>query len=249
MQDSGDSSLSNGSSSPLDRPHVQESSTGEEVPWIASPRLIDHPWMSIADWQQRVERNAHLPGRLAAQMVFLGDSITEGWTEVAPQVWREAFGPYQSLPLGIGGDQTQNILWRLNHGELDGLRPKVLVLLIGVNNIWWGGFGPEATARGIATVAEKLREKLPHSKIVVQGIFPAGRRSQDELRQRIIATNLATRDLLLGMETVTFLDIGSIFLSPDGSIDPQIMHDYLHLTEKGYGLWASSLKAFTQPYL
>ena len=249
MQDSGDTSARSDSSSPLERPHERESFTGVEVPWVASPRLIDHSWMSITEWRQRVDRNAHLSGRLAAQMVFLGDSITEGWTEVAPQVWEESFGAYHSLPLGIGGDQTQNILWRIDHGELDGLEPKVLVLLIGVNNIWWGGFSPEETARGIATVAAKLCEKLPKTKVVVLGIFPAGRRSQDELRQRIIATNLATQDSLCGIENAIFLDIGDIFLSSDGSIDPQIMHDYLHLTEKGYSLWASSVKAFIGSYL
>lgn len=249
MQDSGDRSARTDSSSPLEGSHKQESSTGVEVPWVASPRLIDHSWMSIAEWRQRVDRNAHLPGRLTAKMVFLGDSITEGWTAVAPQVWDKSFGAYDSLPLGIGGDQTQNILWRIEHGELDGLKPKVLVLLIGVNNIWWGGFGPEETARGITTVAAKLCEKLPHTKIVVQGIFPAGRRSHDELRQRIIATNLVTHDSLRSIENAIFLDIGDIFLSSDGSIDPQIMHDYLHLTEKGYGLWASALKAFIHPYL
>jgi lysophospholipase L1-like esterase len=249
MEDSDDTSARSNSSSPLERSHEREASSGVEVAWVASPRLIDHSWMSIAEWCQRVDRNSRLPGRLAAKMVFVGDSITEGWTTVAPQVWEKSFGAYDSLPLGIGGDQTQNILWRIDHGELDGLKPKVLVLLIGVNNIWWGGFGPEETSRGITTVATKMCEKLPHTKIVVHGIFPAGRRSQDELRQRIIATNLATHDSMRGMENVIFLDIGDIFLSSDGSIDPQIMHDYLHLTEKGYGLWASSLKAFIESYL
>jgi lysophospholipase L1-like esterase len=236
MQDRAAASPESENSTSLESSQLEDSSKVMELPWLPSPRQIDHPWMSVAEWKKRVEQNAHSPLRLPAEIVFLGDSITEGWTDVAPEVWKDTFGAYHPLKLGIGGDQTQNILWRVDHGEINGLRPKILFLLIGVNNIWWGGFGPKDTAQGIAAVARKIREKLPLTKIVVQAIFPAGRRAHDELRQRIAATNQETQNLIRDIGDVTYVDLG-------------IMHDFLHLTEKGYALWASALRQILNQHL
>jgi lysophospholipase L1-like esterase len=213
-----------------------------ESPWVPSPRLIDQSWMTISDWKKRVSKIRTTPGREKSRVVFIGDSITEGWTDVAPLVWETAFKEYLPLSLGIGGDQTQNVLWRMDQGELIGIDPKVVVLLIGVNNIWWGGFTPAETARGISTVVARTHQDLPAAHIIVHGLFPAGRRPDDELRVRIHTTNSLIKTRLIGQKSVSFLDIGQIFLEHDGSIDQAIMHDFLHLTEKGYARWAVALR-------
>ena len=213
-----------------------------ESPWVPSPRLVDQSWMTISDWKRRVSKIRTTPDREKAGLVFIGDSITEGWTDVAPRVWDIAFKEYRPLSLGIGGDQTQNVLWRMDQGELIGLNPKVIVLLIGVNNIWWGGFSPAETAQGIATVVARTHQNLPESHIIVHGLFPAGRRPDDELRVRIHATNRLIKTLLVDQKAASFLEIGQVFLEHDGSIDQTIMHDFLHLTEKGYARWAAALR-------
>lgn len=220
-----------------------------EAPWIPQPRILDHPWMSRADWRQRVALLLHAPARKTAKLVFLGDSITEGWSDVAPKLWEKAFGQYQPLKLGIGGDQTQNLLWRIDQGELRELNPHVTILLIGINNIWWGGFSPEDTARGIATVASRIRQELPQSLILVHGLFPAGRREGDEIRLRIQATNRHVQTLLSHQARTLYLDIGSRFVEPDGSICQKVMHDFLHLTEAGYERWADALKELLEQHI
>ena len=197
--------------------------------------------MSVADWKKRVAQLRSTPHRQHSQVIFIGDSITEGWTDVAKPIWTKTLAPYKPLCLGIGGDQTQNVLWRIDQGELQGLCPKVAVILIGVNNIWWGGFTLEETARGIVSVVTRARKDLPNTQFIIHGIFPAGRRADDEIRQRIVAANRLVKTALDGLQDLRFFDIGQIFLEHDGSIDQAIMHDFLHLTEKGYGRWATAL--------
>jgi lysophospholipase L1-like esterase len=209
-----------------------------EKPWLPSPRREDYPWMSRIEWCERFQNNLEDPARHGTRLVFMGDSITQGWTDLAFDTWSQAFGHLQPLRLGIGGDRTQNLLWRMDQGELKDLNPRVLVLLIGINNLN-GGDSPEATARGVQSLVEQMQRHLPSTQLLLLGLLPSGAMADDPLRSRIQETN--QRLAALSRERVYYADIGSSFLTSDGSIDPQLMPDFLHPSPEGYRVFAKAL--------
>ena len=171
-------------------------------------------------------------------VVFLGDSITNGWSwGEHTQLWDRYFGKYDPANFGIGGDRTEHVLWRIENGELDRVKPKVVVLLIGTNNI---GEPADDIRRGVTRVAERVREKLPDSKLVLMGIFPRAADANDPKRAKIREINRALAKLDDGAH-VRFLDIGDRFLAPDGSLTKEMMPDALHLSYRGYQIWAEAL--------
>lgn len=184
---------------------------------------------------ERVKQNE---GR--AGVIFVGDSITEGWEGNGKQVWAKYYAPRQALNLGIGSDHTQHVLWRLEHGNLDGLKPKAAVVLIGVNNIPADTNSPRQVLEGVTAVVNKLREKLPDTKVLLLGIFPF-REDFCAQRGKALQVNQALRKLDDGQH-VRFLDIGSQFIQPDGTISKDMMRDYLHLSPTGYRLWAEAIE-------
>lgn len=213
--------------------------TDPESPWTPSPRREDYPWMSRVEWCQRFQAQLQDPAREGTQLVFMGDSITQGWTDQAEDIWRAAFGHLQALRLGIGGDRTQNLLWRIENGELAGLNPRVLVLLIGINNLS-AGDTPDATAQGVRAVVDRIRAALPQSKILLLGLLPSGALPSDPLRDRIQMTNLKLQEL--SQDSIHYYDIGRGFFKDDGSIDVALMPDYLHPNVDGYRLMAKALQ-------
>lgn len=175
-----------------------------------------------------------------AQIVFIGDSITQGWEGNGRQVWNKYYAPRQGLNLGIGSDHTQHVLWRLEHGNLDGLNPKLAVVLIGVNNAPEEGNSPADILAGVTAVAEKIREKLPQTKILLVGIFPF-RESFNLQRGKALQVNQALHKLA-DDRWIYFLDIGHLFLQPDGTIPKEIMRDALHPSAEGYRIWAEAME-------
>lgn len=184
-------------------------------------------------------------------VLFLGDSITEGWTK-APHIWEHYYGKLQPANFGIGGDQSQHVIWRIEHGELDGVQPKVLVLMLGTNNT--GGYTAEEIAAADRKIIGMIRTKLPHTKILVLGIFPRGARKNaggdipaeavavaQQQMEKITAVNADLAKLDDG-KTVRFLDIGATFLGQDGKIPFPIMPDQLHPSAAGYQLWAEAMQ-------
>jgi lysophospholipase L1-like esterase len=209
-----------------------------EVTDRAFPRTRDYPWMSREEWDER--RNALLAippeRRRDAKLVFLGDSIVEGWTDAS---WDESFGAYAPLRLGIGGDMTQHVLWRIEQGELAHLRPDLMVLLIGTNNLGNAFHTPRETARGVEAIVRVLEQHLPNATLLVVGLLP-----RDEpiapLRRQVAETNA----LLVSLENgrnIRYVDVGESFVSSDGKIPLEIMEDALHPTPNGYRLFARSL--------
>jgi len=175
-----------------------------------------------------------------ARLVFLGDSITAGWTK-SPDIWTKHFGKHDPVNFGIGGDRTQHVLWRLENGELEGIKPKALVLMIGTNNI--GGDTAEGITKGVTKIVEFIRTKSPETKILLLGIFPRGEkalRGQPPAKLKQINTALAALD---NGSTIHFLDIGDRFFEPDGTLSKEIMPDFLHLSAKGYQIWADAISA------
>ena len=170
------------------------------------------------------------------EVLFLGDSITQGWNNNG--VWKRFYGPRHAANFGIGGDRTEHVLWRIEHGEIDGIHPRVVVLMIGTNNS--GSNTADEIALGIATIVKELRQRLPETKVLLLGIFPRGQKP-DATRAKIEEVNRQVSRLDDGSH-VTYLDIAKAFLNPDGTLSREIMPDYLHLTAKGYRLWADAIE-------
>jgi lysophospholipase L1-like esterase len=188
-------------------------------------------------------RKNHLIKTGGTQLVFIGDSITDGWRkDPQREFFEDYFGQYRPYNIGVDADETQHVLWRVEHGELDGIRPKVVVIMIGTNNIRNNRMSPEAAAEGITTLVSVIRRELPDSKILLLGIFPRENRSDDPLRMLVSRTNAIIAHLDDG-RYVKYLDIGAKFLDPDGSLSGAIMPDYLHPNARGYEIWATSIKS------
>ncbi|MEI7460505.1 MAG: platelet-activating factor acetylhydrolase IB subunit [Pirellula sp.] len=173
-----------------------------------------------------------------AELVFLGDSITAGWGG-KKEIWNKAFGDYKPANFGIGGDRTQHVLWRITNGELDGIKPKAFVLMIGTNNS--GTDSAEGIAKGITAIVETLRAKQPQAKILLLAVFPRGEvASPNAGRDKLNQVNAIVSKLDDGKH-IYYLDIGGKFLQPDGSLTKDIMPDFLHLSGAGYQIWADSI--------
>jgi beta-glucosidase len=206
------------------------------LPREARPDYLEEP-----NWRARVAEVSRLVAADAgrAQVVFLGDSITQGWF---PQVWEQFYAHRAALNLGVAGDFTQGLLWRLQAGGQwpANLRPRLAVLLIGTNN---AGFAQQAedTALGIAEVVRVIREKSPGTKILLVGLLPRGADASDPLRrmnQRVNALIARCAD----NQSVFFTDPGSMLVDGQGRLSDQVAFDRLHLTYVGYAILAAGLE-------
>ncbi|MFO1065986.1 MAG: platelet-activating factor acetylhydrolase IB subunit [Pirellulales bacterium] len=173
-----------------------------------------------------------------AELVFLGDSITAGWNG-QKAIWEEAFGKYKPANFGIGGDRTQHVLWRITNGELDTIKPKAVVIMIGTNNV--GGDTPEGIAAGITKIVETVREKQPQAKILLLAVFPRGEKAAENAAREKLKKVNATIQKLDDGKHVFYLDIGDKFLGEGGTISKDIMPDFLHLSAAGYKIWADAI--------
>ena len=174
-----------------------------------------------------------------AQLVFLGDSITAGWAGNGKEVWAKAFTQYTPANFGIGGDRTQHVLWRIQNGELEIIKPKAVVLMIGTNNS--GSDSAEGIAKGVTVIVETIRAKQPQAKILLLAVFPRGEKaSPNPGRDKLKQVNSLIAKLDDG-KNVFFLDIGDKFMQPDGSLTKEIMPDFLHLSPAGYQIWADAI--------
>ena len=190
-----------------------------------------------------------------APLVFLGDSITQGWSGRGKEVWAEFWEPMGAANFGIGGDRTEHILWRLENGNYDGLEPKLTVLMIGTNNTGHEGremaehggavysSSAQETAEGIEEIIKVLQEKQPQMKILLLAIFPRGATPEDPMRQKNEEINemISKFDEKYG-DKVTFLDVNQVFLDEEGNLSKEVMPDLLHPNSKGYELWAQAIE-------
>jgi lysophospholipase L1-like esterase len=188
-----------------------------------------------------------------AELVFLGDSITHGWDSTGKAVWEKTWAPLKAANFGIGGDRTEHVLWRLDHGNFDGLKPKEIVLMIGTNNTGHQGrpqkeidnavykCTAEQTAEGIKAIVAKLQQKCPDAKILILAIFPRGADKTDKFRQQNEATNAIVKGFA-DDKKVFFLDIGAKFLDAEGKLSKTIMPDHLHPNAQGYQIWTDAIE-------
>jgi lysophospholipase L1-like esterase len=174
-------------------------------------------------------------------LVFVGDSITDRWPRVGEWSWLK-LASYKPANFGIEGDCTEHLLWRIEHGELDAISPKIVVVLIGSNNVFYfADETPEWTARGIEKIVTVIQKRSPASKVLLFGIFPRDEKDS-RVRRTITAVNQQIQHFGDGAH-VRFADIGAQFLDGDGNIPADIMPDKVHLSAKGYAIWYRSLEA------
>lgn len=195
------------------------------------------------EWWQK--RHASMNERVRqgnVDLIFIGDSITHGWEGGGKDVWEKYYAKRNAVNLGISGDQTSHVLWRLDHGNIDGIAPKLAVVMIGTNNAGHTPHqSPEDITAGVTTILERLRAKLPQTKILLLAIFPRGADNNDEIRQINMKANERIAKLADG-QNVFFLDVGPKFLAADGTLSKDIMPDLLHPNPKGYEIWAETIE-------
>ncbi|HEX8913244.1 MAG TPA: GDSL-type esterase/lipase family protein [Humisphaera sp.] len=172
-------------------------------------------------------------------LLLVGDSITDGWRgggKDAIKGWTDKMSVYN---IGIGGDRTQHVIWRLDNGEVEGISPKVAMLMIGTNNL--GGNTNDEIVAGITKIVQQLNTKLPNTKVLLLGIFPRAEKADAPQRARIKEINEKIAKLDDGGKKVKYLDIGQKFLAADGTLTKDIMPDALHPNAKGYQIWAEAV--------
>ncbi|GDX40658.1 acetylhydrolase [Armatimonadota bacterium] len=203
------------------------------------------------DWSERHEAVKAQFKKQAVDLIFVGDSITHMFGGVPTSnrvlggdLWEKHFAPRNAVNLGFGWDRTQQVVWRLQNGELEGIHPKVAVVLIGTNNIAphnARGNTNEETVEGIKAVCAAIRQKSPRTKVLLLGILPRDQQANTLHRHRIQQINAELRKLN-GKHGITFLDFGSRFLQPDGAMLPNITTDFLHPNEQGYRIWIEAME-------
>jgi len=206
----------------------------------------------VYDWYARHEAvKAHIRNN-PVDLAFLGDSITHLFggrpkydDPTAADVWEKYYGHRCAINLGFGWDRTQQMLWRIDHGELDGVAPKVVVVMAGGNNLLGGNVRvntPDEIVAAVHLLCDRILDKTPTSRILLLHVFPRGQTKTDPCRMGIEEINSGMKDNLADHANVTLLDITGSFLNPDSIISPEIMADYVHLTAKGYRIWAERME-------
>ena len=192
-------------------------------------------------WKNRHESINQRVAKGNVDLIFIGDSITHGWEGKGKAIWEKYYIKRNAVNLGIGGDRTEHVLWRLDNGNIKNINPKVAVVMIGTNNSGNGRNSAEEMIDGVTAVIEKLRTKLPKTEILLLDIFPRGQRINAQRGKILQVLQVLSR--LDSRPHLTFLRIGQNFVSPNGSIAKDIMPDFLHLTPNGNEIWAKSLES------
>jgi lysophospholipase L1-like esterase len=200
-----------------------------------APRVAAWPVKRFEAVNEQVRNTPH-------RVLFLGDSLTERFPNDAPRVWREHMQPRGVLNAGVSGDRTENLLWRLRNGNLDGRPPALIVLLIGTNDLAYDGppRSPELAAEGIRANLLYLRQRLPDTPILLLGLLPRGASPASGLRHKVAAVNrLISR--CTDRRSVFYADIGGALLDAQGRLTAEVSPDRLHFSAIGYARLAPLL--------
>lgn len=174
------------------------------------------------------------------ELVFLGDSITFGWTALGKPIWDREFANLNPGNFGVPGDTSAGVLWRVTHGEVKGLNPKAVVILIGTNDLS-EGIHSSTTIENVSTLVSELKKIAPNARIIIVGILPRGTGLQDSYQQEIQFLNDSFARLDNGAD-IRYLDISSDLLGADRRFSNEMSPDFLHLSENGYEVWAQRLR-------
>jgi len=207
------------------------------------------------DWDQRHAAIMAIKDTIKPQVLLIGDSIIHLWGGLPEESsskgnrgtdsWKALFADRPVLNLGFGWDRTQNVLKRIELGELDGLSPKAIVLLIGTNNLTASRNArensPAEIADGISVILEKCAAKCPQAQIILMAIFPRGEKPNDPARAKVAAINERIKKFA-EKPHVNFLDLTALLTNADGTISKEVLSDFLHPSPKGYAIWAEALR-------
>lgn len=191
-------------------------------------------------WTKRHEKKVRIASSGGVDMIMIGDSLVHNFEKRGRQLWFLYFGRYNALNLGFNADLTENALWRLQNGEVDGTSPRLAIIMIGTNNGGLRRDEPTNTAAGIAAIIDELQLRLPDTKILLLGIFPRGAIRKHPLR----LLNARVNELLPALaedKKIHYLDISDAFLNEKGLLPRSVMYDFLHPTVDGYQLWAEAI--------
>jgi lysophospholipase L1-like esterase len=177
-------------------------------------------------------------------LLFVGDSITDWFywprgngAATGGKVWEANFTPLKPANFAIAGDTTQGVLWRMQNGELEGFKAKLIVLMLGTNNT---NRNPnDEIVDGDRLIIEEFKKRQPQAKVLLLAIFPRNADANAPIRATIKEIN-SKLAMLADNKQVFYLDIGEKFLTADGTLTTEIMGDGLHPTEKGYQIWADA---------
>jgi lysophospholipase L1-like esterase len=205
-----------------------------------NPAIVPVTRPNVTNWISRHEGFVKLAKRGDIEILFMGDSITDNWRNRGSNVWNKAYAPRHAANFGIGGDRTQHVLWRIEHGELDGISPKVIVLMIGTNNS--NSDSPDDVAEGVEKIVAEMRGRCPNSKILLLAIFPRNKPAdKPNQMEKINQINERISKLNDG-KTIRFLNINDKFVAADGKVHEDIMPDFLHPNQKGYQIWVDAME-------
>lgn len=200
----------------------------------------------IPGWMEKHKAHVARAAIGNIDLLFLGDSIMEGWAiggkhghgARGRRIFEACFQPVNGVNFGTRGDKTQQILYRIAHGELDGIRPKAIMLMVGSNNL--PPNTPEETYSGIAACVAALREKQPEAKILLMGLLPRGTLAREPIRAQIIQVNERLAKLEDGQH-VFFMDLGPKLLTEEGKFTEEMTDDGIHINPKAYQIWAEAI--------
>jgi len=214
-----------------------------------TPATLNEHW-AIDWWLPRHQEKVALAQQGNIDLLMIGDSITHGWDNKGAGLatWQQHFGDINSLNIGFGGDRTENVLWRLAHQGVDGISPKLAVIMIGTNNTGHRMEQPHYIAKGVHEIVTELKQQLPNTKLLLLGIFPRGELPTDKLR----INNNSTNQLLANIaqqQQILYADINQHFLTDQGELTTEIMPDLLHPNKKGYEIWAQALTPYIDQYV
>ena len=210
-------------------------------------------WWSIDWWMPRhqqklADAKAIFDKGGKVDLLFVGDSITQGWEKEGAAVWKKYYEPRNAFNIGFSGDRTENVLWRLDHDEVKGMNPRVTVLMIGTNNAGHRRENPQTTAAGIKKILDQLQQRMPNTKILLLAIFPRDAKPDGELRMINEQVNAIIKDYA-DNKRIFFVNVNQAFLTPDGTLTKDVMPDLLHPHEYGYELWAKAMEPELQKLL
>ena len=192
---------------------------------------------------QVLQRAKDAPG--SYDIEFIGDSITQGWERSGSNVWNQFYGHRKVINFGVSGDRTEHVLWRFEQGQLDGIKAKVAVVMIGTNNSNKNKDGTDTYTdndilEGVVAIVNQIRTRQPDTKIILLGIFPRGKAFSAQ-RGRLLEINQVLAKLDDG-KNIFYLDFGSQLVENDGTISKNIMPDALHPNDAGYQIWAKAME-------
>jgi beta-glucosidase len=227
-------------------------------------KIGTHPAVTPVDrpdqdwWGPRHEQVLERVKQGNVDLIMIGDSITHGWDEAGKSVWEKYYAKRNAVNMGFSGDKTQHVLWRLQNGEINGINPKLAVVLIGTNNSNGNEYTAEQIADGVKAIVCQLRTSLPNTKVLILAIFPRSDSSKPVGDVQAVPFNPQWKknndvnkiiSKLADNKTIYYLDINKKFLNKKGELPKDIMPDFLHPNEKGYQIWANAMEPMVVKFM